>query len=124
MKKLAVTLAFVGAVLSSFAQRVPEAEVANVWKESLSRSQVASIEKLVRHMDDTDRWTVYSAVVRSKEFHKDYFPGEPMTEMKVLSAVRTRLSTDDATKFNALWSGLDRTDRRRLIAILRDIQTG
>jgi formaldehyde-activating enzyme involved in methanogenesis len=124
MKKLALTLAFVGAVLSAFAQRVAEADVASVWKETLSSKQVASVEKFVRHMDASDKWHVYSAVVRSKEFHKDYFPGEPMTEMKVLSAVRTRLSTDDSSKFNALWSGLDRSDRNRLLAILRDIQTG
>ena len=124
MKKLALTLAFIGAVLSAFAQRVPEKDISYVWKESLSSKQVVAVEKFVRHMDATDKWNVYSAVVRSKEFHQDYFPGEPMTEMKVLSAVRTRLSTDDASKFNALWSGLDRSDRNRLLAILRDIQTG
>lgn len=124
MKKLALTLALIGAVLSAFAQRVAEKDVAFVWKDSLSANQVAAVEKFVKYMDETDRWHVYSAVVRSKEFHRDYLPGEPMTEMKVLAAVRTRLSTDDTAKFNNLWSGLDRRDRSRLIAILRDIQVG
>lgn len=123
-KKLWLAVLLMAAALPSFAQRVREADVQYVWQDGLTASQVNAVNDFVRNMSDTNRWNVYSAVVRSKEFHRDYLPGEPMTSLKVLAAVRTRLSTEDTSKFNSFYSRLSSSQRNRLIGILRSIQVG
>lgn len=124
IKKLLLVVIAVFVTVTAFAQRVPENQVADVWRDGLTDSQIKTVERFIRGMDDTSRWTVYSAVVRSKEYAKERIPGEPLTQMKVLADVKVRLSVEDSQRFQAFWGKLDARDRSTFVTLLRDIQNG
>ena len=98
----------------------PVAGIRDTWANGLSPTDVRMVERVVRGKGDEDRWMVYTAIVRNREASRDIYPGEPLTNDKVLANVRVRMSLDESKRWTNTWSHLTAWDRQAIIRVLRD----
>jgi hypothetical protein len=86
----------------------------------LSNTDIQLVNRVTRGRNDEDRWMVWTAIVRNREASRDIFPGEALTNEKVLANARVRMSTDEARRWSTTWSHLSGWDHQALIRVLRD----
>ena len=124
---LAATIAVLGAMTTAAnaqsSQPTKTAEVAGItsaWANGLSGEDVRLINAVTRRKSDEDRWMVWTAIVRNREASRDIYPGEALTNDKVLANVRVRMSIDESNRWTRTWSHLNARDRAYVIRVLRD----
>lgn len=109
--------------MAQTSQPTKTAEVAGIdtnWKDGLSSADVKLVQRVVKGKSDEDRWMVWTAIVRNREASRDIFPGENLTNEKVLANARVRMSIDESKRWSTTWSHLSNWDRTAMIKVLRD----
>jgi len=124
---LAATLVVVGVIagpaMAQTSQPTKTAPVAGIdtnWKSGLSNTDINLVNRVARGKSDNDRWMIWTAIVRNREASRDIYPGEALTNEKVLANARVRMSTDEATRWTRTWSRLNAWERDAIITVLRD----
>jgi hypothetical protein len=98
----------------------PTGSIDNGWSHGLTGTDVRLVNRITARKGDEDRWMVWTAIVRNREASRDIYPGEQLTNDKVLANVRVRMSTDESKRWTDTWSHLSAWDRQALIRVLRD----
>jgi hypothetical protein len=98
----------------------PVAGIDTNWKNGLSSQDVQLINRVTRGKGDEDRWMIWTAIVRNREASRDIYPGERLTNDKVLANVRVRMSLDESKRWTDTWSHLSSWDRNAMTRVLRD----
>jgi len=124
---LAVTLvavcALAGVASAQTSQPTKTAPVAGIdsnWRDGLSNQDIQWVQKITRGKNDEDRWMIWTAIVRNREASRDIFPGETLTNEKVLANARVRMSLDESKRWTTTWSHLNSWDRDTIVKVLRD----
>ena len=117
---LVAACAIAGAQTSQPTKTAPVDDIRGGWVNGLSDTDVRLVNRVTRGKSDEDRWMVWTAIVRNREASRDIFPGETLTNDKVLANARVRMSTDEATRWTTTWSHLSSRDRDAIIRVLRD----
>jgi hypothetical protein len=116
---LALTLLMVAAV--GMAQHTPGAQMDRVWQQGLNPGQVRIVERIADRKNATDRWMLYTAVVRTREASEDVFPGERLDNLRILAMVRVRMTLDESNKWTRTWNRLSAGEQSQMLAVFRQI---
>ena len=90
------------------------------WRYGMSDTDINRVDRIAHNLGDRDRYMIWTAIVRNREAAQDIYPGEPLSNDKVLANCRVRMSTDESNRWTVTWSHLNMYDRDSLIKVLRD----
>jgi hypothetical protein len=126
MKKLmivaaaAVMAASVALGSSQTSDQAKSGSAIDSWSQGLTDKDVKLVDRITNHKSERDKWMIWTAIVRNREASQDIYSGEHLSDNKVLANVRVHMTTKEAKLWAGTRSRLGSTDRRTMIAVLRD----
>lgn len=121
---LAVALAAVSALSFGQYARTSGTMIDETWRDSLTSSQISTVERIAKHKNDTQRWMIYTAVVRSKDARSFHMPSEKLDKNKILANITVRMDLDETNRWQSAWRRLSGKEQKDLLAVFKAAQRG
>lgn len=98
----------------------PTGSVIKTWSQGLSDRDVRMVDQITSHKSESDKWMIWTAIVRNREASRDIYAGEHLSNNKVLANVRVRMTTQETRRWAGTRSRLGSADLQAMVIVLRD----